>query len=83
MDDYVEMEVIPGSEANLSIEDFNKSAIPTIDPSVKEEKYVPIGVDHLKLIVLSAMFSLSIVSNGCSIVAIVNRKQKLTRYENL
>jgi len=35
--------------------------------------------EPLKLTLLSAMFSLSIVSNGSSIVAIANRKKKLTR----
>jgi len=35
--------------------------------------------ENLKLILLSTMFSLSIVSNGCSILAIIKRNKKLRR----
>lgn len=76
MDNYVEIDSLTGVETNISNLDFNESIL---DTTSMEEEYIPLGVEHLKLIVLSAMFSLSIVSNGCSIVAIVNRKQKLTR----
>jgi len=63
--------------------ELNESVQVSEDPNPSQNGLVPFQPEHLKLIILSTMFSLSIVSNGCSIVAIVNRKQKLTRSVNI